>query len=269
LTGEKTLSPDFLHGELAEFPLADVLQLLLMTRKSGELRLENEPAGNSAAIFFDRGNIMHASSNGIEGRPAVETLLKWTGGRFGFIPGTRPPKITINAPAQAVLMDAITRYDELLQIERELPPYDIPLYINPAIGTAPSLTPMEWRVLALVNGHRNIMRMCEEIGDEFETKSALLSLIQKGAVTVKLPDESWHTLIPRVIPTSDVKSERPFPPRIRTNLVLKSIDGKTRLADIWRTANTTELEFLEDIRFLHETRWIDFGEVVNLKFLQD
>ena len=53
-------------------------------------------------------------------------------------------------------------------------------------------------------------------------------------------------------------ADRPYPPLLRTNLLLKAINGKTTLRDLMAQLNIKENEMVEDIKLLFDTQWIKF-----------
>ena len=71
-------------------------------------------------------------------------------------------------------------------------------------------------------------------------------------------DADWESLIPILIPSRDLTADRPYPPLLRTNLLLKAIDGKTTLLDLMAKLNIKENELVEDIKLLYDTQWIKF-----------
>ncbi len=99
-------------GDLGEFSVIDLAQMLVQSRKTGELTLVQQD-GRSGVIYLDKGLIVHALANGQSGRPALRELLAIEKGNFLFsyeiaatetsIPGSDP---------MGLLMDAVSELDE-------------------------------------------------------------------------------------------------------------------------------------------------------------
>lgn len=148
--------------------------------------------------------------------------MQFVEGTFEFVPHERPRRVTVDQPAQNVLLEALARWDELQLWEAELPSEETRLYVVPNVNGVPASETAEWRVLALVNGRRTIRKIAEILSDEYEVKKSLISLMHKGLVSACPPAEPWLELVPAVRPASAVGGERPIPPRLRTNLLLKN-----------------------------------------------
>jgi hypothetical protein len=123
------------------------------------------------------------------------------------------------------------------------------------------LNPGDWKILSMVNGRRTIKRICQKIGDELVACSVLWDLLCRGLITKVHPDSDWNHLIPLRISPDEVKSERPFPHFLRTNLLLKTIDGHTSLKELGKKLNIEENDIIEDIKYLYDTHWIKFSAV--------
>jgi hypothetical protein len=171
-----------LEGNLKDFDLSDILQLIQMGKKTGALEVHSDnDIGN---IFFSEGTATHAAATDIQGDEAVNRILRWRQGSFAFKPDLTTDQRSIQAPLQHLVLEAARQIDEWQDIQKLLPSMDIVLAIeeNPAAGTEDiKLQPAEWRVLALVDGMRNISQVVKEshMGD-FETCKVLYGLVSSG-----------------------------------------------------------------------------------------
>ncbi|MBD3287014.1 DUF4388 domain-containing protein [candidate division WOR-3 bacterium] len=255
-----------LSGDLSKFGLPDIIQLLTTGQKSGELVVRSGNGRGGASLFFKEGNLVHAVCGENDGVKAFENLIRWEAGSFEFIPNREPRKRTMNTAAHVVLLQTFARLDEMHQIQQNLPPDDINLFIVAHIGNAPEITVEDWKVLALVNGRRSIARICQKFGDELKAKTTLLKLYKEGLISPEPPETDWRRLVPILRSSVEEKGERSLPPRIRTNLLIKTIDGKSHFEDIRRKLDISENDLLEDIKLLYEFRWIKFNETDHEKF---
>lgn len=102
-----------LRGNLSDFSVIDLCQILVQGTKTGHLRLE--PLGNHTAgdIFFYCGSIIHAMTDaGHTGQEAIPELMRAQNGAFEFNFDVASPVSTIEGDAMGILMDACRVADE-------------------------------------------------------------------------------------------------------------------------------------------------------------
>ncbi|NLI98409.1 DUF4388 domain-containing protein [bacterium] len=266
-----------LTGLLSEFHLSDIIQLLIMTQKAGELALRDLDRQKTALLYFEKGNLVHAALDSADGQHseglrAFQAIIGWDEGEFKFLAGKQTPKVTIRKTSQETLIDTLARMDDIKEMNKELPTEDINLFIKPELDIVPSISVLEWRVLALVNGRRTIQRICQKFGDELEAKRVLRELVRKGLVSADPPESDWRRLVPSIRSAAEVEYDRALPPRVRTNLLFRAIDGKTHFEDIRRKLQMDENDLLEDMKLLYELKWVKLSpddERAFLKHLAD
>lgn len=101
---------DVFAGDLRNFPMMDLSQILSQSGKQGELQVEGRETAGS--IFFAGGRIVHASAGPESGAIALKQLLKIDEGGFRFFQGVAAAQATIDKPAMAALLDAGRAIDE-------------------------------------------------------------------------------------------------------------------------------------------------------------
>ena len=97
-----------LRGNLREFVLSDIVQLLESSRKTGVLRIQD----SGAALYFEQGRVVHAECCGFEGEEAVYLLFQAAQGEFSFQRETLPGTRTITSGTTHLLLEAARRLDE-------------------------------------------------------------------------------------------------------------------------------------------------------------
>ncbi|MBI3855351.1 MAG: response regulator [Planctomycetes bacterium] len=97
-------------GKLNAMPIADLVQVLHLCHKTGELRLEG--SGREASIFVEDGAVADARAGGAEGEEAVYEILGWRDAAFSFRSGVRSGRRTIGQPTMTLLMEGARRLDE-------------------------------------------------------------------------------------------------------------------------------------------------------------
>jgi hypothetical protein len=99
-----------LRGNLIDFSLPDIIQLVGFGRKTGALRLSF--AEGDAALFFDQGSVVHAEYPGHVGQDAVYQLFHVPSGEFRFQTEVLPETRTIDMDPTNLIMEAARLLDE-------------------------------------------------------------------------------------------------------------------------------------------------------------
>ncbi len=106
-----------LWGNLKDFSLPDVIQLVGFGRKSGVLGVEHQ--GSTAKLYFSEGNVIHAQMGDLEGEEAVYMLFRLGEGEFRFLADSSPPVRTIFMDPTNLVMEAARLLDESNRPEEE------------------------------------------------------------------------------------------------------------------------------------------------------
>jgi hypothetical protein len=175
-----------LQGNLEDFELSDVFQLIQLGQKDGGLRIQAED--DVGIVYFKGGMVIHAKTNSIQGEAAIDTILSWKKGRFVFNPSEETLEITVDLPIQQVILEAARRIDEMQKIQKIIPSFDAVVKIVevPDAGVEKiHLKPEEWKVLSFVDGSRAIKQIAQKANiSEFETARILYGLVSSGLVTL-------------------------------------------------------------------------------------
>lgn len=173
-----------LAGDLQDFEITDVFQLVQLGQKDGVLRIQT--ADNLGVVCFKSGKVAHAQTNSIQGEPAIDTILGWKKGRFTFNPGEEIPHHTVDLPIQQVILEAARRIDELARVQKLIPSYDMVIEIVdvPQEGVEKiQLNPREWKVLSFVDGMLSVKQIAKKSNiSEFETAKIFYGMVSSGLV---------------------------------------------------------------------------------------
>jgi len=168
-------------GDLKNFSLADILEMLQMGKRTGALSIRHgEEIGT---LFFRKGELVHATHRNMTGEEAAYNLLGWKTGRFRFDTTIYPTRRSIEISATNLILEAARRTDELADLQTELPPPDTVLHFAKVAGKVDDihLSADEWKVLSLVDGHRSIAGVCAESDlDEVSTLQIIEKLLGIG-----------------------------------------------------------------------------------------
>jgi len=99
-----------LRGNLKDFSLPDIIQLVGFGRKTGVLRVNSQRG--DAALFFEEGNVIHAEFPGSSGQEAVFALFRVGHGEFRFQGDVSSPARTIEMDPTNLVMEAARLLDE-------------------------------------------------------------------------------------------------------------------------------------------------------------
>jgi hypothetical protein len=180
-----------LQGNLEDFELTDVFQLIQLGQKDGGLRIQSED--DVGIVYFKDGMVIHAKTNSIQGEAAIDSILSWKRGRFVFNPNEETLERTVDLPIQQVILEAARRIDEMKKIQKLIPSFDVTVNIVevPEAGVEKiHLKPEEWKILSFVDGSRTIKDIASKVNvTEFETARILYGLISSGLVRIVQVDE--------------------------------------------------------------------------------
>ncbi len=99
------------QGTLSDLHLADIIQLKCMSGSSAALQFTG-PQGEKARVYFESGQVRHATAPGKEGVAAFNEIVNWKGGQISEVSGAAQSPRTIDLDWQILLMDAVREIDE-------------------------------------------------------------------------------------------------------------------------------------------------------------
>jgi hypothetical protein len=99
-----------IEGELKDMSLIGVMQIACLERKRAGLFISRR--GEEGAVYFDTGEIVHASVGHLLGEEAIYQLLTWTDGKFRMSDQVVIPTRSIGKNWNYLLMEGMKRMDE-------------------------------------------------------------------------------------------------------------------------------------------------------------
>ena len=122
---------------------------------------------------------------------AIFELLGWSEGYFRFEDGAPCEGVVeapVRIPTEGLLMEAARRSDEWSRIEAKVPHLRVVPRLPPAdaaAGDRLDLTPLEWEVLAAVDGERDLHALAAELGrSEFDVARTVYTLSAAGVIVL-------------------------------------------------------------------------------------
>lgn len=174
-----------LSGNLEDFEITDVLQVIHLSKKDGVLHLFS--LNGEAMMYFKNGILLHAEMENTDGMKAVKKIITTKKGTFKFVPGENLDKTSIQMPIQNVIIEAARQIDEWKQIENVIPSGNVVVdFVEEPDESNIELDSMEWKVLAAVNGERTVEELASNLGmEEFAVAKVIYGLISSGLLKVK------------------------------------------------------------------------------------
>jgi hypothetical protein len=199
-----------LEGNLTDFTLPDLFQLLGLGKRTGCLEIhKNDKSGK---IFFDEGMIVYARANGIRNENAVYEMFSWQNGEFEFLINEQPPQKPINLDWQNIILEAARRVDEITEIKKSIPDYDAILKLvdeeNSNIDNI-NLSNNDLKLLSLVNGKRTVNEVIKKSGmDKIEASKKLVSYKKANLIDIDMSDQERIEQTKKKIKKSNVKGAK-------------------------------------------------------------
>ena len=164
-----------LRGSLSVTSLPGLLQLLSTERRTG--RLDVSPSGRGASargsVWLDTGAIVHAECGPAaeragarhEGQDAVHSLVATEAGEFTFGNDVAAPRRTISDTTEHLLVEAACRRDDARRAAPVVTPAAVPAFAPVPEGVStPRFNTMQWRILAAIDGRKDVTELAKDLG---------------------------------------------------------------------------------------------------------
>jgi DNA-binding response OmpR family regulator len=99
------------EGTLRDLQFTDIIQLKCMSGATSAVEFTG-PNGEKARVFFEKGQVRHATAPGRQGMAAFNEIVRWKGGTISEVSGAGPSPQTIDLDWQRLLMEAVRQADE-------------------------------------------------------------------------------------------------------------------------------------------------------------
>jgi hypothetical protein len=177
------------EGEIGDLPLADLVQSLLVQRRSGRLSLVREAERGGAeqgALLIRDGEVIQARSATVDGEKALFRLLTWTTGHFAFEAGVSTETATILAPTRRMLVEGLRQLEEWNRLSTRLPPLDSSVRLNVKHSELPNIVhPLTQEVLLLLELYTSVRDVVDHcIYPDYQVLRTLHTLAERGIIHV-------------------------------------------------------------------------------------
>lgn len=175
-----------IEGSIKDFPLVDVLSLIINTRKNGVLSIkgkkDDEPIIGD--IYISNGKIVNAISRNLEGEEAFINLFFIDEGDFIFNQKEVNVQEKITKSFESLMIDTTRLVDETKDLYSKIPPLFTILETNPNIDQNKiELNDEEWRVLYSFINPRPIEDVIKSVDlPTLKVVKIIFTLISSGLV---------------------------------------------------------------------------------------
>jgi len=176
------------QGSLAELRLADLLQLVAVSAKTGVFHLSEGAARGE--VYLSEGHLVHATLGATVGEEAIYALAGWEKGEFRFDPGVVAPRRSVEKSNTFLLMEAAQRLDEWKLISQRIASADlIPEFVvDQKEDGQINLNTREWMILSKIDGRRSINTIAAECGmPAFDACRLLYGLVSTNLIRLRDP----------------------------------------------------------------------------------
>src|ERR1700730_7638516 len=108
------------QGTLRDLHIADIIQLKCISGATSAVEITG-PRGEKARVFFENGQVRHATAPGREGLAAFNEIVSWKGGTISEVSDAPPDTRTIDLDWQVLLMEATRKLDESAAVRKPRP----------------------------------------------------------------------------------------------------------------------------------------------------
>jgi hypothetical protein len=178
-----------MEGNLSQISLNDILLLATGGKKSGVLKLQR--GKETVEVFFNEGEIIHATCPIGEGEKALLYPVTWGEGTFNLL----PPNGTV--PATTIHKNSAQVLDEVRAMSRE---WETILEVIPSgksvfrIADLPedhngpiTVPHVGWRVLSKIDGRRNVHEVAELLRVPYAYTAKVIFNLHKARLVEAVP----------------------------------------------------------------------------------
>lgn len=177
-----------LQGDLGDFSLIDIIQLLDLSKKTGAVSMRGRRGQQEfdGWLYFRDGRIIGAKLGNMPPLHAAYTFFTFTSGPFQFHDDITITTPTITQSNEMLIMEGVMHQEAWSKIEAYAPSLNMvpQLVTNPSsTGSEINLQADEWRVLTMVNAKNTVAQIAQRSGlGEMRTCEIIAQLLASGLV---------------------------------------------------------------------------------------
>ena len=172
------------RGSLAEVSLADILQLVAVSSRTGILSLRR--GEDRGEIHIDKGQISHAATGLLSGDAAFYELARWNSGEFEFAQDVPLGPRTVDKSNPALLEEAIRQAGEWRILATKIHSTRMVPVFSPQAASGVSLAAHEWAIVSRVDERRNLEEIAAALGQStFDVCKIVYTLLSTGVLALR------------------------------------------------------------------------------------
>ncbi|HHL40222.1 MAG TPA: DUF4388 domain-containing protein [Deltaproteobacteria bacterium] len=182
-------------GDLAYMSLPDLLQMLQMNRREGELRIEH--GSTRGVVTIKDGDVYNATYGNTAGEKAFYRLMGLHEGKFEFVSRPVTEGRRLRGSTESLMMEGSRQIDELAKLMKSFPIENSLVKVKVDPKTLPEgLQPVIYETLSLAGLYRKVSDIVENASHpDFIVYQTVLSLMKKGILEEVKAGESGDALI--------------------------------------------------------------------------
>jgi CheY-like chemotaxis protein len=182
------------EGQLAQLPLADLLQLFHVSRKTGTVEVVHGLGGGRrqvGRVVLRGGDVVAAAVGSVEGEKALFRLLAWERGSFAFRPEPVTAEPSIHTPTRALLREGLRQIREWQRLAVDLPPLSASVALKIPRSTLPNVIhPLTQEVLVVLDLYSRVKDVVDKCSyPDYQVLRTLHTLVQRGMVELQREHE--------------------------------------------------------------------------------
>jgi hypothetical protein len=192
LQEDQRIMTEALSGNLGQVKLIDILRLLQLSGRTGQLELTSED-GKFGEIYLVGGQITHALYEEWIGEEAVYGLFSWAEGTFRFHADETTDERTVSLETPRILEEAGTYASEWEKIRQIVPSSNAVFRLASRPASDVQLRAEDWSVLTQLDGEKSVLEIAEasQLNELFTSKIICrlheLGLIELAAIQTAAP----------------------------------------------------------------------------------
>ncbi|MBN2382816.1 response regulator [bacterium] len=187
LLARSSLTRGAMVGDLTVFPIIDLVQILRLEKKTGEMTLSFQ--NTEAYLRLNQGEVVDVEFGQLSGVQAFLSILEHEQGWFSFslADGPFPTKLELNT--QELLVESTRQLDEYKNLLAKLPPLELVYRISERKSST-VLSVKEMKILYLFDGEHNLGEVFQNSPfEQSKTVEIMQDLIHNGFLEENVPGQ--------------------------------------------------------------------------------
>lgn len=180
---------DEFSGNLKQMQMPDLLQVLSMNQKTGNLYIYSDTSNKEkkAIVSLYKGRIINASLSKISGLKAMYRILAIKDGYFCFVPSEPELPDVISESTDSLIMEGLRQNDEMQEIRKKLGGEKLKIYLNVSLEKLPQgLRPKTLEVISAIDVFPDLNELIDNVSVlDYEVLKIIQGLKEKNVIRIE------------------------------------------------------------------------------------